>query len=82
LRSLQQPSIRLYQRLAAMSPIETSSRIFLMRVNLPLLYEQRRAGIRNEVDALARRLKPLMLMRPGNMRETRFNGLLEGDKKQ
>jgi hypothetical protein len=53
-----------------------------MRVNLPLLYEQRRAGIRNELDGLARRLKPLMLMRPGNMRETRFNGLLEGDKKQ
>ena len=27
-------------------------------INLPLLYEQLRAGIRNEVDDLARRLKP------------------------
>ena len=59
------------------------SHLSLMRVNLPLLYEQLRAGIRNEVDGLARRLKPTdVLMRPGNLRETRFNGLFEGDKNQ
>jgi hypothetical protein len=52
-----------------------------MPVNLPLLYEQLRAGIRNEVDGFARRLKPLVLMRTGKVMETRFNGLL-GDKKQ
>ena len=52
-----------------------------MRVNLPLLYEQLRAGIRNEVDGLAKRLKPLVfMMRAGNLMETRFNGLSEGDK--
>jgi hypothetical protein len=27
-------------------------------INLPLLYEQLRAGIRNKVDGLAKRLKP------------------------
>ena len=40
-----------------------------MRVNLPVLYEQLRAGIRNEVDGLA-----------GNVMDTRFNGVSEGDK--
>jgi hypothetical protein len=54
----------------------------LIRINLPLLYEQLRAGIRNEVDGLARRLKPVVLMRTGNVMETRFNGLSQGDKKQ
>src|SRR3954447_5164056 len=53
-----------------------------MPVNLPLLYEQLRAGIRNEVDGFARRLKPVVLMRTGNVMETRFNGLSQGDKKQ
>ena len=40
-----------------------------MRLNLPLLYEQLRAGIRNEVDGLARRLKPLVFMRTGKVIE-------------
>jgi hypothetical protein len=53
-----------------------------MRVNLPLRYEQLRNGIRNEIDGLATRLKPLVLMRTGKVMETRANGLLEGDKKQ
>jgi hypothetical protein len=36
-----------------MSPIETNCRIeSVMRVNLPLLYDQPRAGIRNKVDGL------------------------------
>ena len=52
-----------------------------MRVNLPLLYEQLRAGIRNEVDGLAKRLKALVfMMRARNVMETRFNGVSEGDK--
>jgi len=42
-----------------------------MRVNLPLLYEQLPAGIRNEVDGLAKRLKPLVfMMRARNVMET------------
>jgi hypothetical protein len=43
---------------------------------LPLLYEQLRAGIRNEVDGLARRLKPRFVF----MTETRFKGFAEGEK--
>jgi hypothetical protein len=41
----------------------------LMPVNLPLLYEQLRAGIRNEVDGLT-------------ATETRFKGFSEGDTNQ
>ena len=53
-----------------------------MRVNLPLLYEQLRAGIRNEVDGLAKRLKAFLvfMMRARNVTETRFNSVSEGDK--
>jgi hypothetical protein len=43
---------------------------------LPLLYEQFRAGIRNEVDGLARRLKPWFVF----MTETRLRGCSEGEK--
>jgi hypothetical protein len=53
-----------------------------MRLNLPLLYEQLRAGIRNEVDGLARRLSRWCFDATGNVMETRFNGLSEGDKNQ
>jgi len=54
-----------------------------MRVNLPLLYEQLRSGIRNEVDGLARRLTPFVFMMwTDNVMETRFKGFSEGDKNQ
>ena len=51
-----------------------------MRVNLPLLYDQPRAGIRNKVDRLRPEAVIRVLMRRGDVLKTRFKGLFEGDK--